>query len=252
MTSRVGIGAALLACCALIMCVAAATGALAAEELTAFRCQPADVPETGPFEDEHCEVEVGGTGGYETRALPAGVETEAEETATGDTTLAATVGGFAFDIVCHAMHSTSGKIENVAGPPMNVVGRKIVLHLTECKVITPEPTKCKVKEETIVSNSLKSEATMATGQLTKVKYEPEVGTTFMTVVIEACGTKALNGSKTVSGKVTAEVPENAQTHQSFTGSAGGQLEFAGQSALFESTVHATVEGGGSTIALKTS
>jgi hypothetical protein len=252
MASLLRIGGALVSCCAIVTCLTTADTAFAAEELTAFRCQPADVPGTGSFEDEHCEVEVAGTGNYETRALPAEVETGVEETATGDTTLAATVGGFAFDIVCHAMRSTSGKIENVPGPPMKVVGRKIVLHFTECKVITPEPTKCKVKEETIVSNALKSEATMATGQLTKVKYQPEVGTTFMTVVIEACGTKALNGSKTVSGAVTAEVPENALTHQTFTGSAGGELEFSGQSALFESTVHATVEGSGSTIALKTS
>jgi hypothetical protein len=58
---------------------------------------------------------------------------------------------------------------------------------------------------------------------------PETGTSFTTIVFEGCKTPVLNGSKAITGKVTA-IPNGATVVVNIPKNAESTLEFGGQKA----------------------
>jgi hypothetical protein len=230
-----------LAACALALAAFGAANASAAA-VSVYECQNVGAG-NGSFSDSMC---ANASPGGEFGTVKVSGTVAATATATGTSTLSASIGGIKFEIQCTAMMSTGGTTTNSSG---TATGAETVLDYTGCTVANPEPTKCKVAGGTIATFPLSSSADMNATDST-VTFKPEGANPFTNITLEGCGTKAFNGTKSVTGEAVGHVSNASPAQTVFSGTAGGGLKFGGQTATFESTNHATGPNGG-TLALET-
>jgi hypothetical protein len=226
--------------CALAVCALAASGASAAGGTTLVTCKKGGTTldfKANAAGESHCsstDKVTPGTGTYSHFKVERGVATTLSGSNAGTAnetkeatpaTLVSTIAGVELDINCPTVVST-GSIENTepTAETHKIVGSGIVVIFSGCELKKPVGQECKIKEGKITTNSLKSESVEDTE-----KFTPTSGTTFGTFTIEGCKTTALNGSKSVTGSVTA-VPNGATQVVNILRNAESTLEFGGQKA----------------------
>jgi hypothetical protein len=232
-----------LAACALALAAFGAASASAAN-VSVYECQNVGAGK-GAFSDSMCAT---GSPGGEFGTVKVTGTISPTATAVGNSTLTAKIGGVNFIIQCTAMMSNAGTATNGSG---TATGAGIELDYTGCTVLNPEPTKCVIKNGTIATFPLSSSADMPNANESNVTFKPEnAENIFTNITLEGCGTKAFNGTKSVTGSAVGVVSSTSPAQTVFSGTAGGKLIFGGQVAEFSSTNHATGPNGG-TLALET-
>jgi hypothetical protein len=241
--------------CALVCCAFAAPGAQAAKGTTAKTCVKA-----GPehlYADAHCGKKTGGefelqdtiTPGTKTAIVGTNAKTQNNTTEAKISTLKATSFGIEVVISCTGVSST-GEIENKAGPPMSVVGKNIVVTYTGCVVTKPVEV-CKVHSPgktagNISTNKLEGIAgTMneTTGEMSGI-FQPEGGGAFVELQFEnetgkICGLPNTN----VSGSVESTNPDGSVPTPKASPTAEGAATLTFETAAMS---HLTVFGGAAT------
>lgn len=246
--------------CALSLSAVAASSALAAPELTAVKCVEKGTG-LGNYSSE-CPTPEKVGGGFETEALAPGVVTEVEGQATtsahktGTTaspvvTFKGTAAGIAIQVTC-GKAALTGKVQNVAGPPMKAKGTEGIVTYTECHAAKQSDLTaiCTVKGKTpvgavgeIKTNKLVSENT---GTEHNVLIKPETGTTFTEFEVIAgaapCFTAA-NIIVGVTGEVTAVANTETHAHITLTPTTNGtKFKANGATATYESTQQSWMKG----------
>jgi len=225
------IGLSLL--CALLLSVIAAATA-SAEGTTAFTCKATKAGGAG-FSDEHCTKAVSTGATFSHEEIPPGTATKFKSTnnETGSTTstfrFKGTLAGVAFELSATGVVSEGTITNEVLDDVMQSVGKEITVHFTGVKVTAPAGIGCKVKEETLLTNRLRSVTVEGTSPTTTgVKYEPElVGQSFLGIKLEGCSNPELNGTFPVTGAALA-TPEGATLD--FTEASTAGLKFGGNKA----------------------
>ena len=265
MTRRKSVLGALVLC-ALSLCAFGAANA-SAEGLTAFTCTEGTTGER--FSDAHCLTPSAG-GEFHTEAVPAGTVTEVtgEAVTSGGTkpTLTATLALVKVEIICNAMMTEGGTLENQAGPPMKVVGAGILLHYTECEaqLASDHTKKCEIENKTgntnkgtITTTTLKSSTSFEGTASHFATFEPVAGTTFTQFKLlqtagSTCPTALVGIEPIVTGSARGQIPTTMHSHITFEGQAGGKLIVGGQKAEYMATHSVVMSGTTKTIGLKTS
>jgi hypothetical protein len=242
--------------CALMFCAFAAQGAQAAKGTTAVTCVKVGGT-LGGFTDAHCAKEGSGefalqdtiTAGTKTAITGSNAKTEANTTAAKRSTLKGTSLGVEVLITCTTVSST-GEIENKAGPPMSIEGKKIFVTYGGCIVEKPGPNICKVHSPgktagNITTNEITAESgTMneTTGEMSG-KFKPTTGTTFVKLEFESeAGQFCALPTTNVEGFVESTNPNGEATPKaSPTAEGAATVTFE-----TEAMSHLTVFGGAST------
>ncbi len=193
---RAVIGLSLL--CALVFCAFGASSASAAKGMTVFEC--VEEAEGNKFTDADCDIT--GAGKFGHKEITKTVEIDTKQVS-GTFTI-----GFNFltiltDISCTTM-TTTGSIENVAGPPMSVKG---IVHITLSGCTVTKPAKCVVKQPIVINAAVKSVIINEAKEEHGLEYSPEVaGGNFTELTFENKGAEKCaitNGGKPVPVKGTA-------------------------------------------------
>jgi hypothetical protein len=201
---KAAIGMALL--CALVFCAFSASSASAIAGTTSFTCVKVEVG--AQFKDAHCK-ESGTGAGFAHKEIAENTTTKTHITneKTNATTTEHTVLALKAEkqplvgeteITCTKVlgHGDLTNTKNAVTKEHTITGSKITLHYRECKFV--KPGFCKVKGGTILAEKIR--ATTA-GQGDSIKFEPEEGTTFVTIEAEGFGCPA---KLPVEGTVTAK------------------------------------------------
>jgi hypothetical protein len=230
--------------CALAFCAFGAASASASGGTTAYTCDP-EAQELD-FEDEHCDNNVGSGGEFGHTVIPPNEET----TITGTNNLTASnfsswllkgvIGGTNVEITCETVHAHAD-IENVPGPPMQVVGEG-TLEAENCMLMQPsaQTANCKVTVAPTTSNAatvngeMKMNFTPTGAHFTEITIADETGHTCSKALK---GTFPVEGSAFATGKSTGTSPSwSGATLHFTTADTAGTLIFAGHAAELEGTL----------------
>jgi hypothetical protein len=201
--SRKMILVGLTALCALALSAVATAGAQAAEQ-TAYTCVEGG---TKSFSDSHCKTPQTG-GKYGHVEIPAGTSTGLQLTAVSEPKLTAEVFGAELVLSAESISCEGCMAENVAGPPMKVVGSGGKLHYAGVQVAN-DPENCTVVSHpggvphVVETRALKFE-TDTTNSVTISPVTPPILATFEIVTAEGSTEECpFVGTHTVEGDVTA-------------------------------------------------
>jgi hypothetical protein len=218
--------------CAFALCAFAAPSAMAANGTTAFTCVSKSVVGAG-FNDAHCKEAVPSNAKFIDEEIkqdtPTIFHATNEKTTEGTTGSAPAILkgsplGIETEISC-AKVTSHGELTNKLNANTKehrIEGAKVTIHYTECTVV--KPAQCVIPNSTIMVEGVKS---TTEGQADNIKFEPETGTTFVTITFEKCLNPLANGKHEVKGSVRAQT-EGATlsfTHKTIT--AEKTLEFFG-------------------------
>jgi len=225
------IGLSLL--CALLLSAIGVANASAAGT-RAFTCKPGS---TLPgFKDEHCTEAAKSASEvkFVHSEIPPGTATKFKATnnETGTTTslqiLKGTLAGVEVELSATGAVA-EGTITNkeVSGVMQNI-GEGITVKYTGVKVTKPAGLGCKVKNEELTTNSLKSTtAEGTTPATTGAVFSPTSGTEFISIPLEGCSVEGLNKAFPVTGSATGD-PHGATLE--FTKESTKNLVFGGAAA----------------------
>jgi hypothetical protein len=162
-----------------------------------------------------------------------------KKTNTSTTSLAAlkgTIAGVEILIEC-GVENGSGTVENTAADGLSLA----TVHYTVCKVSKPVGQNCLVFNGLVLVTA--HDLLVLSGGKIRDQFEPQSGTTFTTIILDNCTTKALNGSFTVTGTAAAET-NNANSSLEFSETSGENLKFGGNPAIYTDSVEVLMENGG--------
>jgi hypothetical protein len=230
---RAAVGLALV--CALAFSAFAASSAMAITGTTAFTCVKETVVGAG-FSDAHCKTEVLSKATFVHKEIKQDEETifhgTNEKTNPGTTgsepaILRAKPLGVETEISCEKVTS-HGQITNRLNTTTKehwIEGKKVTIHYTGCKVL--KPAGCKIPNETIIVENTKA---TTVGQEMNIKFEPEVGTTFVEFEFTNCTNGLFNGNHKVEGSIRGQTEGATLTFTHATGTAENTLKFFGAAA----------------------
>ena len=225
--------------CALCICVVG-EGSASAAGLTGLDCIPNELGK-GDFEDLHCTNPEPGKGAF-TR-VPLAANEPIEGVGEGTSILKATVGGNEIKITCTGFTSMGHLTNSETAGVMTATSNDTVITYTGCTV--DNPPGCTIPGGTITTQALHSEAIAGTPNT--VQFRPAEGTKFFGLTLENCTNSSLNKTYPLTGEITAEASGSMLTT---TGTAGGKLKVAGQTAELMTTASVYVTGTTETTSLE--
>jgi hypothetical protein len=256
---RTVVGLSLL--CALMVSALAVQSASAASAVntTATTCKKVEVPKTGAFDDEHCNIENASGKGEYIHGTPwkGTTETEASNEAGKNAVLKGELGGVKMEITCTSVTDEKGTLTNQeVGKEHKLSGSTTVNFAGVCTVA--KPAKCTVKTPITTKAVFEGVEGLGAGKNEMgVEFKPSAGEIFTTITLEGaeCALKGkpleVKGTAIGTGAPAATAKQAGSTLVFTNAMTKETLSIGGKAAEFESTTTVRMKGKEGPIALTT-